>query len=85
MCVGPWREVNFGWWSLLLSMLNTLGPELDTLLTGSQRSRIVLLLCVGKFMRETRKEMGEMRRAGRGLHSLTSELNLRTFGTHRSR
>jgi len=22
---------------------------------------------------------------GRGLHSLTSELNLRTFGTHRSR
>jgi hypothetical protein len=23
--------------------------------------------------------------AGRGLHSLTSKLNLRTFGTHRSR
>ena len=28
---------------------------------------------------------GGGRGGGRGLHSLTSELNLRTFGTHRSR
>jgi len=30
-------------------------------------------------------ELNEERFVGRGSHSLTSELNLRTFGTHRSR
>ena len=58
------REVNFGWWSLLLHMQTALGPKLDTLLTGSQRSRIMLLMCVGKWLRETGKEMGSMGHQG---------------------
>jgi len=33
----------------------------------------------------TQRAAGRAGDAGRGLHSLTSEINLRTFGTHRSR
>ena len=44
---------------------------------GDSRGRVYVFRSDGDLVVE--------QESGRGLHSLTSKLNLRTFGTHRSR